>query len=73
MAARPGPPGCVTLVGAGTGDPQLLTLQAVQAIASADVLLVDDLVHEAVLAHARPGARVLRVGKRGGQASTPHS
>lgn len=73
MAARPGPPGCVTLVGAGPGDPQLLTLQAVQAIASADVLLVDDLVHEAVLAHARPGARVLRVGKRGGQASTPQA
>ena len=73
MAAPPGPPGCVTLVGAGPGDPQLLTLQAVQAIASADVLLVDDLVHEAVLAHARPGARVLRVGKRGGQASTPQA
>jgi len=65
--------GSVTLVGAGPGDPELLTLKAVKAIASASVLLVDDLVNDAVLAHARPGARVVHVGKRGGCASTPQA
>ncbi|MDH4480428.1 MAG: uroporphyrinogen-III C-methyltransferase [Rhodoferax sp.] len=63
--------GHVTLVGAGPGDPDLLTLKAVKAIASATVLLVDDLVNDAVLAHAAPDARVVYVGKRGGCASTP--
>ena len=66
-------PGTVTLVGAGPGDPELLTLKAVRAIASATVLLVDDLVNEAVLVHAAPGARVVRVGKRGGCKSTPQA
>ena len=66
-------PGSVTLVGAGPGDPDLLTLKAVKAIASATVLLVDDLVNDAVLAHAAPGARVVYVGKRGGCASTPQA
>lgn len=65
--------GCVTLVGAGPGDPELLTLKAVKAIAAADVLLIDDLVNPAVLAHAAPGARVIEVGKRGGCASTPQA
>ena len=57
--------GRVTLVGAGPGDPDLLTIAAVKAIASADVLLVDDLVDERVLDHARADARIVRVGKRG--------
>jgi uroporphyrin-III C-methyltransferase len=61
----------VLLVGAGPGDPELLTLKAVRAIAQADVLLVDDLVDRGVLAHARPGARIVEVGKRGGCPSTP--
>ena len=65
--------GSVTLVGAGPGDPDLLTLKAVKAIASATVLLVDDLVNDAVLAHAAPGVRVVYVGKRGGCASTPQA
>jgi len=65
--------GHVTLVGAGPGDPELLTLKAVKAIAQATVLLVDDLVNEAVLAHANPGARIIHVGKRGGCKSTPQS
>jgi uroporphyrin-III C-methyltransferase len=55
----------VYLVGAGPGDPELLTLKAVRALAAADVILVDDLVNPAVLAHARPDARVVHVGKRG--------
>ena len=60
----------VTLVGAGPGDPDLLTLKAVKAIAAATLILVDDLVNEAVLRHAMPGTRILRVGKRGGCVST---
>ncbi|PVE09688.1 uroporphyrinogen-III C-methyltransferase [Limnohabitans sp. Rim28] len=60
-----------TLVGAGPGDPELLTLKAVKAIASATVLLVDDLVNDAVLSHASPTARIVHVGKRGGCQSTP--
>ena len=65
--------GTVTLVGAGPGDPELLTLKAVKAIGAATLLLVDDLVNDAVLAHAAPGARVVRVGKRGGCRSTPQA
>lgn len=70
MAKPPRALGRCTLVGAGPGDPELLTLKAVRAIASATVLLVDDLVNEAVLAHASPTARIVHVGKRGGCQST---
>jgi len=63
--------GRVYLVGAGPGDPELLTLKAVKALACADVVLVDDLVGDGVLDHARPGARIVHVGKRGGCRSTP--
>ena len=65
--------GRCTLVGAGPGDPELLTLKAVKAIASASVLLVDDLVNEAVLSYASPNARIVHVGKRGGCKSTPQA
>ena len=64
-------PGSCTLVGAGPGDPELLTLKAVKAIGAASVLFVDDLVADAILAYARPGARIVHVGKRGGCKSTP--
>ncbi len=66
-------PGRITLVGAGPGDPDLLTLKAVKAIRAASVILVDDLVGEGVMAHARPEARVTYVGKRGGCKSTPQA
>ncbi len=66
-------PGQVTLVGAGPGDPELLTLKAVRAIHSATVLFVDDLVSDEVVALAAPGARVVHVGKRGGCKSTPQA
>lgn len=65
--------GSCTLVGAGPGDPELLTLKAVKAIARATVILIDDLVNEAVLVHAQPGVRIVHVGKRGGCQSTPQS
>lgn len=60
----------VTLVGAGPGDPEQLTLKAIRAIGAATFLLVDDLVNEAVLQYAGPRARIVRVGKRGGKVST---
>jgi uroporphyrin-III C-methyltransferase len=66
-------PGTVTLVGAGPGDPELLTIKAARAIAAATVLLVDDLVSDAVLEHASPKARIVHVGKRGGCKSTPQA
>jgi uroporphyrin-III C-methyltransferase len=67
------PPGCVTLVGAGPGDPELLTLKAIKALRQATVLLVDDLVDDGVLRYARRSARIVHVGKRGGCPSTPQA
>jgi uroporphyrin-III C-methyltransferase/precorrin-2 dehydrogenase/sirohydrochlorin ferrochelatase len=61
--------GRVTLVGAGPGDAELLTLKAMRALQSADVILFDDLVSEDVLELARREAKRLLVGKRGGRAS----
>ena len=65
--------GSCTLVGAGPGDPELLTLKAVKALEAATVLLVDDLVNESVLKYTSPSARVVFVGKRGGCKSTPQA
>jgi uroporphyrin-III C-methyltransferase len=66
-------PGKVTLVGAGPGDPELLTLKAMKAIQAATVLLVDDLVNPEITALASPGVRIVQVGKRGGCKSTPQA
>ncbi len=63
----------VTLIGAGPGDPELLTLKAIKALRKATVALVDDLVHPGVLRYLRRSARVVHVGKRGGCASTPQA
>lgn len=60
----------VFLIGAGPGDPDLITLKAVKALEMADVVLVDDLVSRELLKHA-PNARIVEVGKRGGCQSTP--
>ncbi len=65
--------GSCTLVGAGPGDPELLTLKALKAIQAATVLFVDDLVSEEIVAFANPAARVVYVGKRGGCKSTPQA
>lgn len=64
--------GKVWLIGAGPGDPELLTLKAVRALGEAEVVMIDDLVNPAVLEHC-PTARVIRVGKRGGCRSTPQA
>jgi uroporphyrin-III C-methyltransferase/precorrin-2 dehydrogenase/sirohydrochlorin ferrochelatase len=57
--------GSVILVGAGPGDPELLTLRAVRALQSADVILIDDLVSRQVLDFARREAKKMMVGKAG--------
>lgn len=57
--------GSVVLVGAGPGDPELLTLKAVRALQSAEVVLYDDLVSPAILDFARREARKMLVGKTG--------
>jgi uroporphyrin-III C-methyltransferase/precorrin-2 dehydrogenase/sirohydrochlorin ferrochelatase len=57
--------GSVILVGAGPGDPELLTLRAVRALQSADVILFDDLVAKDILDFARREARKMLVGKTG--------
>jgi uroporphyrin-III C-methyltransferase / precorrin-2 dehydrogenase / sirohydrochlorin ferrochelatase len=61
--------GRVLLVGAGPGDPDLLTLKAVRALKSADVILHDYLASAAVLAHARREAEIVSVGKAKGRHS----
>ncbi|WP_416066843.1 siroheme synthase CysG [Rhizobium sp. ZK1] len=61
--------GRVTLVGAGPGDAEYLTLKAVRALQAADVILFDDLVSNEVLELARREAKRLLVGKRGGRTS----
>ncbi len=58
--------GCVYLVGAGPGDPGLLTLRAARLLADADTVVHDRLIHPGVLEHARPHARLIYVGKEGG-------
>jgi uroporphyrin-III C-methyltransferase len=63
----------VTLIGAGPGDPDLLTIKAIKALRQATVALVDDLVHPGVLRYLRKSARVVHVGKRGGCVSTPQA
>ena len=65
--------GSVTLVGAGPGDPELLTIKGMRAIFEATVLLVDGLVNPLILQYASPKVRVIHVGKRGGCISTPQS
>jgi uroporphyrin-III C-methyltransferase len=72
QGALPGKGRC-TLVGAGPGDPELLTLKAVKAIQAATVLFVDDLVSPGIVAFAAPDARIVHVGKRGGCKSTPQA
>jgi uroporphyrin-III C-methyltransferase len=62
----------VWLIGAGPGDPELLTLKAVRALGLADVVLVDDLVNPQVLDYCAQ-ARLVHVGKRGGCRSTPQA
>jgi len=60
-------PGTVYLVGAGPGDPSLLTLRAAELLKTCDVILPDDLVSDEILDLASPTALIIPVGKRCGQ------
>ena len=62
--------GKVFLVGAGPGDPELLTLKAAKALRSADVVLHDELVSDEILRLIPSRARIINVGKRSGRKST---
>ena len=63
--------GRVSLVGAGPGDPGLLTLRAAEALANADVLLYDALASDAIVSLASPRCERIFVGKRGGNHAMP--
>jgi uroporphyrin-III C-methyltransferase len=65
------PPGVVSLVGAGPGDPGLLTVKAARRLGEADVVFHDALVSEAILELCRPGTRLVPVGKRRGAHTLP--
>ncbi|CAN0178145.1 unnamed protein product, partial [Chrysoparadoxa australica] len=61
--------GFVSFVGSGPGDPELLTLKAVDRLKRADAVLFDDLSSGPILSHVRPGADLIGVGKRAGRLS----
>jgi uroporphyrinogen III methyltransferase/synthase len=71
LAASELRPGCVYLVGAGPGDPGLLTARALELIAAADTILYDRLIPASALDGARPDAELLYVGKEGGGPAVP--
>jgi uroporphyrin-III C-methyltransferase len=65
--------GKVYLIGAGPGDPKLLTLKAAEAISASDIIVYDYLVNPEVLVHARRDAELIYVGKRAGEPSITQS
>lgn len=60
-------PGLVSIVGAGPGDPELITVKALKAIAAADIVYYDRLVNKELLRHAGPGAETAYCGKAPGR------
>ena len=73
MAHAASRPGTVHLVGAGPGDPDLLTLRAARLVMNAKLIVHDGLVDPAILAMARPGCRMVSVAKRRARHSLPQS
>lgn len=63
--------GTVYLIGAGPGDPKLITLRAVECIKAADVLIYDYLANKKFLEYGKPGAEIIYVGKKGGEHTLP--
>ncbi|MDR2092880.1 MAG: uroporphyrinogen-III C-methyltransferase [Azoarcus sp.] len=66
-------PGKVWLVGAGPGDPELLTLKAARLISLADAIVYDHLVGDGILALARPGAEIIYAGKEASRHTLPQA
>src|SRR5262245_19986123 len=62
--------GKVFLIGAGPGDPALLTIKAAEALSISDVIFYDHLVNPEVLVHSRRGAELIYAGKRAGESSS---
>ncbi|HLS94385.1 MAG TPA: uroporphyrinogen-III C-methyltransferase [Sphingobacterium sp.] len=60
----------ITLVGAGPGDPELITMKGIRAVREADVILYDALVNEEILTYAKPACTKIYVGKRAERIST---
>lgn len=71
LASAGTPQGSVALVGAGPGDPELITLKALRLIQSADVILYDKLANPALLDYARRDAEFVFVGKQGPKPGSP--
>src|SRR5437762_524567 len=65
------PTGKVYLIGAGPGDPGLLTLKGKRCLEEAEVVIYDYLVDQRILAYARPGAELIYVGKKSGGEAIP--
>ncbi|HON22165.1 MAG TPA: uroporphyrinogen-III C-methyltransferase [Syntrophales bacterium] len=65
--------GKVYIIGAGPGDPDLITVKGVRAIGRAGVIVYDHLVSEELLAHARKDARLIYAGKKGGDHTLPQT
>lgn len=63
--------GTVYLIGAGPGDPKLITLRAVECIKAADVLIYDYLANKKFLEYGKPGVEIIYVGKKGGEHTLP--
>ena len=67
------PTGKVYLIGAGPGDPGLLTLKGKRCLEEAEVVIYDYLVDQRILAYARPGAELIYVGKKSGGEAIPQA
>ena len=66
-------PGIVYLVGAGPGDPELLTLKALRLIKNCDALVHDALIPDEITKAVRKNTEIFHVGKRAGKCSVPQS
>ena len=65
--------GLVTLVGAGPGDPGLITVKGLEAVRAADAIVYDRLISEELLAFAKPGCELVYVGKQSGSHTLPQA